>query len=187
MSLPQPPRPAKLIIGMFTRRKELVSAAAPMLMESFGPVDIVSPWFPFDFTDYYAREMGTPLFRRMLVFKTLIPQDALADIKLTTNALEAQFAVNGDRQINMDPGYLLMERLVLATGKNYAHRIYIGKNIYADLTLIFHRNDFQTLPWTYPDYAHDDIRNFLITVRKKYMMDLKEPPDDCQHDGLCKP
>lgn len=145
----------------------------PMLTDNFGPVDIISPWLPFDFTEYYTREMGAPLFRRMLAFKTLILQDTLADIKLTTNALEARFIVDGNRQINLDPGYLLMERLVLATGKNYAHRIYIGKNIYADLTLIFHKDGFQTLPWTYPDYAHDAIRNFLTITRKKYVIDLK--------------
>jgi hypothetical protein len=187
MSLPQPPKPAKLIIGLFTHDQELASAAAPLLVEQFGPLDMVSPWFPFDFTDYYEKEMGSPLFRRLLVFKPLIQQDTLADIKLATNAVESQFTLNGCRQINIDPGYLLLERLVLATGKNYAHRIYIGKDIYADLTLIFHNNGFQPLPWTYPDYAHDAIRNFLMMVRKKYRMDLKEPPDDSQHDGFCKP
>ena len=78
------------------------------------------------------------------------------------------------RQVNIDPGFLLMERLVLATGKNFAHRIYIGKCIYADLTLIYQKNGYQPLPWTYPDYAHESIRNFLILVRNKYMEDLKE-------------
>ena len=67
-----------------------------------------------------------------------------------------------------------MERLVLATGKNFAHRIYIGKCIYADLTLIYQKNGYQPLPWTYPDYAHGSIRHFLTLVRNKYMEDLKE-------------
>jgi hypothetical protein len=76
--------------------------------------------------------------------------------------------------VNIDPGYLLLERFVLATGKNYAHRIYIGQNIYADLTLTYAKGGFQTLPWTYPDYASPEIRDFLLQVRYKYSMDLKE-------------
>ncbi|MBI5593638.1 MAG: DUF4416 family protein [Deltaproteobacteria bacterium] len=174
MSHPQSPKPAKLVIGLFTRKRELMAAVVADLMESFGPIDLVSPLFPFDFTTYYEKEMGTALVRRIFVFKSLIQQDDLADIKLRTNAIETLFSADGMRQVNIDPGYLLMERLVLATGKNFAHRIYIGKRIYADLTLIYQKNGYQPLPWTYPDYAHDTIRDFLILVRNKYMEDLKE-------------
>ena len=174
MSLPQPPKPAKLVIGLFTRKPELMAAVAADLMKSFGPIDLISPLFPFDFTTYYEKEMGCALLRRIFVFKSLIEQDDLADIKLKTNAIETKFSADGMRQINIDPGYLLMERLVLATGKNFAHRIHIGKCIYADLTLIYQKNGYQPLPWTYPDYAHDTIRNFLVLVRNKYMEDLKE-------------
>jgi len=174
MSHPHPPKPAKLVIGLFTQKRELMAAVAADLMESFGSIDMISPLFPFDFTTYYEKEMGSPLFRRIFVFKSLIRQDALADIKLRTNAIETLYSADGMRQVNIDPGYLLMERLVLATGKNFAHRIYIGKCIYADLTLIYQKNGYQTLPWTYPDYAHDTIRNFLTLVRNKYMEDLKE-------------
>jgi hypothetical protein len=174
MSHPQPPKPAKLIIGLFTQQQERMTVVATELMESFGSIDMISPLFPFDFTTYYEKEMGCALLRRIFVFKSLIEQDDLADIKLKTNAIETKFSTDGMRQVNIDPGYLLMERLVLATGKNFAHRIYIGKCIYADLTLIYQKNGYQPLPWTYPDYAHDTIRNFLVLVRNKYMEDLKE-------------
>jgi len=174
MSRPQPPRPAKLIIGLFTNRQDLIHPVAALLVERLGAIDMVSPCFPFDFTHYYEKEMGHSLVRRVLVFKTLIQQDELADIKLLTNDIEMQFSIHDARQVNIDPGYLLLERLVLATGKNFAHRIYIGKNIYADLTLIYHTSGFQSLPWTYPDYAHDDMKLFLTRVRKKYIEDLKD-------------
>jgi len=177
MSHPQPPRPAKLVIGLFTQQQELMSAVAAELMESFGPIDLISPLFPFDFTTYYEKEMGSSLLRRLFVFKSLIQQDDLADIKLKTNAVETKFSADDKRQVNIDPGFLLMERLVLATGKNFAHRIYIGKCIYADLTLIYQKNGYQPLPWTYPDYARDDIRNFLVLVRNKYMKDLEDLKD----------
>lgn len=176
MSRPQPPKPAKLIIGLFTRKLEVMTAVVAELLNGFGPIDLVSPIFPFDFTTYYEKEMGSPLFRRIIVFKSLIQQEDLAAVKLRTNEIERVFAEDGNRQINIDPGYLLMERLVLATGKNYVHRIYIGKGIYADLTLIYQKNSYHVLPWTYPDYAHDTIRSFLSLVRNKYLEDLKEIP-----------
>ena len=174
MSHPRPPKPAKLVIGLFAQKQELMAAVAANLMESFGPIDMISPLFPFDFTTYYEKEMGYPLVRRIFVFKSLIQQDDLADIKLRTNEIEMLYSAGGMRQVNIDPGFLLMERMVLATGKNFAHRIYIGKCIYADLTLIYQQNGYQTLPWTYPDYAHLSIRHFLSLVRNKYMEDLKE-------------
>jgi hypothetical protein len=174
MSHPQTPKPAKLVIGMFTRKPELMAPAAAALTESFGLIDMISPLFPFDFTTYYEKEMGPHLLRRIFVFKPLIGQADLADIKLKTNEIEMLFSTGGMRQVNIDPGYLLMERLVLATGKNFAHRIYIGKQIYADLTLIYQKNGYHPLPWTYPDYAHDAIRDFLLIVRNKYLQDLKD-------------
>jgi len=173
MSRPQPPSPAKLVIGLFMKAKALLAPAAEALAGTFGPVDLVSPWMPFDYTSYYEPEMGAPLFRRILAFQNLIAQDDLPAVKQRTNRLENDHADDGQRRINIDPGYLLMERFVLATGKNFSHRIYIGENIYADLTLTYTKGAFQALPWTYPDYASAEIRQFLLQVRHKYSMDLK--------------
>ena len=80
--------------------------------------------------------------------------------------------MQGRRRVNLDPGYLLLERFVLASGKNFTHRIYIGQGIYADLTLMFQKGAFRTLPWTYPDYAARDMQSFLTQVRRKYAADL---------------
>ena len=174
MSQSQTPKPAKLVIGFFLKEKDLVVPVVKALVDKFGPVDIVSPWFPFNFTTYYEAEMGAPLFRRMLAFETMIKQSALSDIKLTTNDLELEYSKNSKRMINLDPGYMLRERFVLATGKNYSHRIYIGKRIYADLTLIYIKGRFRKLPWTYPDYAEQNMLTYLERVRNKYVIDLKQ-------------
>ena len=174
MSQSQTPKPAKLVIGFFLREKNLVASVAKTLLDKFGPVDIVSPWFPFNFTTYYEAEMGAPLFRRMLAFETMIKQSALSDIKLTTNDLELEYSKNSKRMINLDPGYMLRERFVLATGKNYSHRIYIGKRIYADLTLVYTKGRFRKLPWTYPDYTEQNMLTYLERVRNKYVIDLRQ-------------
>jgi hypothetical protein len=172
MSLPQPPQPAKLVIGALLKERALYPAVIADLEAAFGPMDLVSPWLPFDTTRYYESEMGSPLWRRVAAFKPLVAQERLAEVKLATNALERVRATEGRRPVNLDPGYLLLERFVLASGKNFTHRIHVGCGIYADLTLVFQRGQFRALPWTYPDYADHPLRRFLFAVRRKYALDL---------------
>jgi hypothetical protein len=177
MSLPQPPKPAKLVVGFFLKDKALAGGIARELQSQLGAVDMVSDWMDFDFTAYYHKEMGAPLFRRVMVFKALVEQTRLAAIKGITNQLEGRYLRHDRRRVNVDPGYLLAERFVLATGKNFTHRIYIGQGIYADLTLIYQKGAFRTLPWTYPDYADRRMIDFLTLVRNKYLHDLSPPAD----------
>jgi len=173
MSLPQEPKPGKLVIGLFMQDRALFDVLAGDLSTAFGGLDMVSSWLPFNYTTYYTPEMGEPLFRRLLTFKTLIDQGELASIKLATNRLEESYSQDGRRRVNIDPGYLVYERFVLASGKNFSHRIYIGNCIYADLTLIYQHGAFEKLPWTYPDYADPPILGFLKQIRNKYAFDLK--------------
>jgi len=173
MSVPQSPKPAKLVIGIFGKNKKLIERLALDLSSQFGPLDLVSSWMDFSYTNYYKPEMGSPLARRMFAFKQLIEQGVLAEIKIATNKIEQTYSTAGKRQVNVDPGYLLHERFVLASGKNFSHRIYIGLGVYADLTLIYQKGSFQKLPWTYPDYADQAMICFLEAVRRKYVLDLK--------------
>lgn len=173
MSRPATPDPAKLVVGAFMSDTSLFAPVAAGLSELFGPMDMVSPWFAFHQTSYYEREMGGPLFRRMASFSKLIEAESLPEVKAYTNELEDRYARNGQRRVNVDPGYLVLERFVLATGKNYTHRIYLGRGVFADLTLVYHQGDFQVLPWTYPDYAGEEIRAFLGLVRKKYLTTVR--------------
>ena len=174
MSIPQPPKPAKLIVGFFLKDKGLAEGLARELGDRLGPVQTISPWLKFDYTSYYERELGAPLNRRMLVFRELIEQTELPAIKRFTNALEEKYRQDDKRRVNIDPGYLLPERLVLATGKNFTHRIYLGDGIYADLTLIYQKGAFRTLPWTFPDYADHPMIDFLTLIRNNYMLQLKQ-------------
>jgi len=174
MSIPREAKPAKLVVGLFMGATNLLENLALDLSSRFGSIDILSAWLPFDYTSYYEPEMGAPLFRRVFAFDKFIQQSDLAKIKHTTNQIEQQYSQNGKRRVNIDPGYLLHERFVLASGKNYSHRIYIGDGIYADLTLIYHKGGFQKLPWTYPDYADRPMLTVLERVRNKYVFEFKK-------------
>ena len=173
MSVPQTARPAKLVIGIFTAEPKIIGSLAAEFTSRFGPIDLVSPWMQFNFTSYYESEMGSLLLRRMFAFQSLVAQDDLSTIKLTTNEIERHFSHKGCRRVNIDPGYMLRERFVLASGKNFSHRIYIGDGIYADLTLIYQKGGFQRLPWTYPDYHDEGMQTFLEQVRHKYILEAK--------------
>lgn len=184
MSIPRSPDPARLVVGVYTPDMRLFDPVLEELKTLYGAVDTVSGWMAFGRTDYYEKEMGGPLYRRMASFETLIGQDDLADIKLATNAIEARYTVDGKRTVNIDPGYMLLSRFILATGKEFSHRIYIGKGIYADLTLIYSRPGFKTLPWTYPDYTEPEMMAYLIEVRNRYAALIKAMEHRKSHEVL---
>lgn len=166
MSEPQPPEQVKLVISSFYADRAKWESCREALIGRFGDTDFQSPEMPFDHTDYYFREMGHPLYRRFASFSRLISPGDLVDIKLYTNELEKKVSEQGSRRVNLDPGWLSLGQFVLATGKPVAHRIYLGRGIYADLTLIYEKGGFRALPWTYPDYASMEIIEMLNLIRK---------------------
>jgi hypothetical protein len=173
MSQTTAPLPVKPIISLILAREDLGAAVLGRLTPYFGPPDLVGPWWPFTATDYYQKEMGPQLGRRLVAFLHLADPARLSDWKAFTNALEERFSLGGRRLVNLDPGYVARERLVLATGKNYTHRLYLGQGIYGDLTLIYRRGNLQPLPWSYPDYARGPLPTLLGLVRQKYLWQLR--------------
>lgn len=173
MSAPSDPEEVKLVSSLFSPQEALIDRVIAELEGLFGPKDWVSPKLFFDRTRFYEKEMGWPLYRRFAAFKELIPPERLVDIKHMTNELENRHLQDGKRKVNIDPGYISLERLVLATGKNYAHRIYLSRGIYADLTLIFKRGSFSPLEWSYKDYADPEIIGLFNGLRAKYKKQLR--------------
>lgn len=167
MSHPTEPRPAKLVIRFLFRDFQVQRSALEALVSDFGPMDFLSMPGDFPYTTYYDDEMGSGIRRQTAGFVNLVAQGALPDLKLRTNQIEARFLQNGNRRINIDPGILNVERLVLATGKNFTHRIYLREGIYADLTLMYHKGAYRPLPWTYPDYREPEFLHQLEVMRKK--------------------
>lgn len=138
------------------------------LEASFGPVDIITEPFPFTFTDYYVPEMGEGIERFFISFSNLVQPDTLALIKERTNEIEGEWAEDGRRSINLDPGLLSLSSIVLATTKNRSHRIAIGRSLYAELTLIYQNRHFEALPWTYADYRSEEVQEVLLRLRDRY-------------------
>lgn len=166
--------------------------------KKFGPIELRSPILPFNYTDYYEKEMGKDVKRQFLSFQKLIDPGALADIKLFTNKLEEscrdRYASGGlalskeaspgrlldarrcYRPINLDPGYLASSKLVLASTKDYSHRTYLKKGIYAEVTLRYAKGAFELLPWTFPDYRSKGYIDFFTETRTLYMKKVRNEP-----------
>ncbi|MFH1745691.1 MAG: DUF4416 family protein [Planctomycetota bacterium] len=173
MARPRKPTPVKLIVGLLAGDIDLLRRARQLLKRTYGPVDLESDFWPFTQTDYYETEMGPDLTRWFLGFERLIRPDNLAEIKLRTNDLEELMTKqcllpDRPRPVNLDPGYLNLAQLVLATTKDHAHRLYLGLGIHAEVTLYFKDGQWQTWPWTYPDYREPHYHAFFTQVRERY-------------------
>ena len=177
---------AFLFFGVFTHYAALLEETRRRVEDRFGPMHPlgISPVYPFPETRTYAREMGSPLVRQFFVLSELQPQDCLATIKRETIAMEEairnmeQFAV--DRPVNIDPGLLNDCRVILASTKDYAHRIYRGRGIWEEITLIFRHGQFETLPWTYPDFRAPTYHAFFEQLRNEL---LKRNRNGTVHPG----
>jgi hypothetical protein len=164
----------KLFCGIIFSDEHIKQDSFHALENKFGKIDFISDTMPFDFSSYYNPEMGQNLKRLWISFENLIFSSALASIKVFTNSLEDSFAVNCKRQINIDPGYITPANVVLATTKDYSHRIYLDNGIYGEVTTIYKKNGYIKLPWSYPDYLSDIATKFLLEARQTLISHLKE-------------
>ena len=180
MGAARQPLPVKLICGMIAGRADLFGEAEARLAALYGPVDGRSDVMAFDLTDYYSEEMGQGLLRQFVTFQELIDPGRLARIKLETNEIERGFHASSAgaprRRINLDPGYLTAAKFVLATTKDFAHRVYLSDGIYAEVTLGFRKSGCVSFDWTYPDFRSPRYAPFLLEARRRYMAEVDERP-----------
>ncbi|MCX7770504.1 MAG: DUF4416 family protein [Proteobacteria bacterium] len=174
MSFLKDPQQVKLFFSVFSSDKELIENVIKELESKYGLVDMSSEYMPFNQTDYYEPEFGKELVRKIVFFENLISPEKIVDIKLEAMILEEKNRVLEKRRVNIDPGYVALSRVVLSTGKDYTHRIYLSKGVYADLTYIYKKNiGYVCLPWTYPDYATDKFRNIFLKAREVLKKQLR--------------
>lgn len=165
-----PPDPAVLFCGLLCLRCLDLAALLGCLSDAWGGLEFVSAPIPFSYTTYYDDEMGGGLVRRYLTFQRPVPQEGLVELKEASRAVESAWVrPEGGRAVNIDPGVLLPERLVLATTKPAPHRHHLGRGVYADLTLLYRDKSYRALPWTYPDYAAPETVGLLNRLRVRHL------------------
>jgi Domain of unknown function (DUF4416) len=169
MGSPAQPAPVLLIVAAISRYSEALAWSLRTIESHFGPMAMVSPVFDFTETEYYTATMGSDLKKQFFACERLIDPAQLIDLKLQTNRWEEEFAAQGafsePRPLNLDPGYITLAKLVLASTKDHSHRLYLGRGIYAEITLNYRAGRWQESEWTYPDYRRADFQQFFVECR----------------------
>ena len=166
-------RPVKLVAGIIFKEENFLKETEKELKKLYGEFESIEKIAPFDYTDYYEAEMGRPLTRKLVCFKKLVEMENISEAKLETNKIENRFSSDRKRAVNIDPGYVTEAKLVLLTTKDYTHRVYVGRRIFAESTLFFQDGKFMPWPWTYPDYASEDLISYFERVREIYTQNIR--------------
>jgi hypothetical protein len=170
MGQPLPHSPALLILAAFSRYDAALDWARRQAVEAWGPIEHESPVFHFTETEYYRQTMGPDLHKVFFAFQRPLDPSELVDIKLQTNQWEDQYAASADhpepRPLNLDPGYLTLAKLVLASTKDFAHRVYLSRGIYAEITLQYRHRRWLHHEYTFPDYRRLDYHQFFAECRE---------------------
>jgi hypothetical protein len=176
MAQPKAFAPVKLVCGVIYKDEARYEEVKRRLAAEWGRIDLESPAFPFDLTDYYAAEMGPGLLRRFVSFEELVEPETLAARKLRTIEIEETLrreAGATGRPANVDPGYITASALIMATAKDFAHRLPLSRGIYGHLEFLFTKAGTKTLDWTYPDLRRAPCQDFFRAVRETYLGRLR--------------
>ncbi len=166
--------PAKLIIVLLKSKTLESSEVEQVLKTYFGNIDYVSEQLPFDtFTYYYNEEMGNNINATIFSFKELIHPAELSHIKRFTNSIEKEFITSGKRSFNLDPGYIYMAQVFLATTKPREFRAYIGNGIWSEPVYYYSKKNLHPFPTTYPNYKTKQYIDIFMHIRNLYLKDLK--------------
>lgn len=171
------PEPVRFFVAVLAADERCLAAAARLLRERWGEPDLVSPRYPFAHTDYYAAETGPRIIRAFFSFPGGFAREELPERKNASNAMEKELAAaladtGLSRPVNLDPGYLALEKIVLASCKNFAHRLYLGQGVFGEVTLFYRGGRFEGAPWTFPDFLSGTYDAFFLEVRRALAREL---------------
>lgn len=170
---PKPPVHVKLFSGVLYSDPNALNRAFALLEDAYGSIEYRSRDFTFDETDYYNTEMGTPIYRHFISFKNLITPDQIAQIKLECNHIETRVSPEQGRLVNLDPGYMDYDKVVLASAKYNGNKVYLNDGIWADLTLRFEQGQYLPYPWSFPDFKTNRYEDVFLEIRRLYKTQMR--------------
>jgi len=173
MAEPRFPDKAKLFIGILFEDEHILKTVIETLHKNFGDIDITSDRISFINTEYYS-EIGNNLIKLFISFENLINREDISSIKIFTNEIELEHSENGIRKINIDPGYMTLSNVFLASCKDFYHRVYVGNGVYIENEYRYKGDKFEFWEWTYPDYKQKEYTDYFMSVRNIYRKQLKE-------------
>ncbi len=174
MAPPQLPDPVKVFVAVLRSPAADLENALRLMARAWGAIDYIGREIPFTATDYYEPEMGSGLLRSVVSFEDLAAPETLVELKLAANAIESGLSVDGRRTVNLDIGYLDIHKLVLASGKYDAHKVHLGRGIYADVVCRYSGGEFHPYEWTFPDLRGRHYDADFREIRGRYKQQLRE-------------
>lgn len=170
----QPPQPGRLVISVAYNSMDALADCLKRLEKEFGTVQYETIDIPFTGEARHLEEMGSPLSRRFFSFEKMVARDKLADYKFACRKVEAQFADQVDetlfRTVNIDPCIMTPDNVTAASSHEMNHRVYLTRGVYAHIELIWSHERFVQLPWTNPDFTHDEAVDFFLRVREAFSL-----------------
>ena len=178
-SIRQTPTDALLFFAIFSGSQECLDRTKDRLLEEYGPLLVLGPRISFTDTDYYDRTMGPGLRKEWFAVDRIIDQSDLGPLKIATQRLEGLITEETSggvkRPINIDPGMIDLGKVMLASTKNHAHRVYVGSGIFVEVTLYLCEGMWAGWPWTYPDYRRTEVHDFFTRAREEYRLKRARP------------
>ena len=175
---PAVPPPVRPIVAILWADRDALDAAKEVMVEAWGELDYEGADHVFDATDYYRSEMGEGLHRRLVSFRELMSPESLVERRLRSGSIEDSLRGPNGRRVNLDPGYLDLGKVVLASLKGLSQKIYLGRGVYADLLLRFHSGAYRPFDWTFPDFRDQRYERELLEMRARYRSALAGRGDE---------
>lgn len=165
--------PVKRIVALLVPRgeREILTLALELLRREWGEPQRQSGLFPFEWTNYY-QDIAPQLDRCFFSYHGLYPMSELPNWKI--RAAELERATGDSRRVNIDPGTLDGARLLLASTKGQAQRIYLRDGIFAEVTLCRRKGRWESFFYTYPDFKSTDYYGWLDLVRSDWKREYRE-------------
>ena len=155
---------ARLVMALMYSSEDDLRKVREILIKKFGGIEFESEEFDFNFTDYYEAEFGKSLKKRFIIFKKTINREELVKIRIYTQDLEDKLKKRNKRIVNIDPGYMTKDNLIMASLKEQPYKICLGNGIFGHMIFMFKKNDVIPFRHTFPDYLAQ--KEFFINARK---------------------
>jgi len=167
MDEPIIPPPAKLFAAIRCLDIEKRMQAERLLKKRFGDADYRTKEIPIPI-DLYEQGNRPILTMVLISYKKLITREDIVKVKQITHEIEKKVCKANEMNFSVDPGYLTLSNVYLASFKEFFHRTYVRKGVYLENLYRYLAKRYQPWEWTPPEYRKPEALFFFHEMRRLY-------------------